>query len=90
MSSVNGHNMWGPAPKSPLGGPSLDNFMTRMKHEVGDQPETRERRIRIVRMMLARGNYHVDRDTLAERLLEEAAGDAASRGKAGLDRWPHS
>lgn len=60
----------------------------RLKDEVDGLSATRAERIREIKRRIAGGDYRVDPDRVAVRILDEATEDAAARGRQGLSRWP--
>ncbi len=76
-----------PPPENESANPAMNKF-DHLKDIVDGLPDVRQKKISNLKKAIADGNYRVDGDALAQRIVNDAARDAAHRGKVGLERWP--
>lgn len=60
----------------------------RLLETVDNLSEIRMKKVAPLKKRLAEGDYRIDADKIAKRVVNEAANDAVHRGKCGLRRWP--
>ena len=70
--------------------PHTDAKVGALKHMIDSMPDIRQKKVQTIKKAIKEGRYKVEKDKLAKKVVDEAATDAAHRGKVGLERWPRN